>query len=690
MDIGTPDDDATLAIEGVASDEELIRVRAGCSLACPFCTYSQGNVGSSLDEVLAPDFKVPSAGHVLILAGDVLRADLAPLVRRLRDSGTSDVSAYAHSGVTDLAALDVLSLAGMNGLHLVLPSAAKASLSALTGGRGTLTRAATLIDRANALQMRVTLDVPVVERSRDELPDTVRRALNRVANPRNVVVRLLNEGRGPAWDRSLARDAIVEAAEIARVRGVSLQFGHHEAPPPCLLDLPRATPDMYPSFATPGQTRSSPLPFEACSHCAVERVCTLEAGVGAPEPPGLKAVDPVVTGQGPDTRPRSVELFLRQDRLQGLLDEFRRRAPACRFPWEELEAHDIRGVVTPCAGGWPLLDSVNRCTSWHGHSLLGAWNSVGMQEFRRAHAARDPFRTCKRECPAFHGGTQSAIPPLRTPVSRRFYDNLILNFEEMLAGAEVLQSRPLAISISPTLRCPNRCRMCDIHEMLDLMGNGPELREMPDAQYEELLELLPTTRMLALTGGEPLVSRRVRDLLKAFTPDRCPDGSVTVTTNGLLLREPLIRDLSGTRIRLFYVSLNAATGPTYEHQTETRGGFDRVLRNVQTLLTMAPRMAGRPRVLLSFVVMRSNFHELPAFLDLALAMGVGVRVQPIERDRCGESIFTDEATLRRVLDVIALQARPRVARAPQSYRAEVARVESILRGKLERADFTPL
>jgi MoaA/NifB/PqqE/SkfB family radical SAM enzyme len=204
------------------------------------------------------------------------------------------------------------------------------------------------------------------------------------------------------------------------------------------------------------------------------------------------------------------------------------------------------------------------------------------------------------------------------------------------------------------------------------------------------VDLLPTVRMLALTGGEPLVSRRMRDVLRRFTADRYPDGTVTVTTNGLLLREPLIRDLSATRIRLFYVSLNAATEGTYEHVTLTRGGFPRVLANIRTLLDHAPRMAGRPTVLASFVTMRSNWTELPAFVDLARGLGVGIRLLPVERDRCGESIFTDEATLRAVLAMVREQVVPRLAGLPWSYRVEVRRLESILAGRLERRDFRPL
>jgi len=298
--------------------------------------------------------------------------------------------------------------------------------------------------------------------------------------------------------------------------------------------------------------------------------------------------------------------------------------------------------------------------------------------------------TCKPECPAFHGGPQTAIPPIPAPVSRTFHDNLVLNLREMLDGALVLSSKPLSISFSPTLRCPNRCRMCDVHEVRQVMGDGPELRDMTDALKDELLALLPTTRMLALTGGEPLASRRMIEVLRAFDAEKYPDGAVTITTNGLLLRESMLKDLRGTRFKAFYVSLNAATEETYEFVSGTRGGFKKVLQNLELLLRYASTMVGRPSVVLSFVVMRSTWRELPAFLDLSRRLNCHVRLLPIERDQNSESIFTDHDELVRVLELLDRVIAPRLASLPWSYGSEVRRLRSILHSKLARRDFTPL
>lgn len=678
------------AVGGMVTDEDVVRVAAGCALACPFCPHSYGRSGDPLESVLAPDYPIPSAHRITILAGDCLDARFARLVGRAREAGSREVRVYAHPGVRSPADLRALREAGLTGLLLMLPAARRDLLSVLTGGRGSLSRTAVVLDAANALDLTVFVEIPVLARSVPDLLDTVRRALNRIARPEGVTLRFLSEfdpvrGAVP-WDPGPSREAVAECIGEARARRVPLSLAHPEAPPPCLLDLPGVAPETYPSLSASAPA-SAVKPSESCTRCAVSRVCPAD-GRYLRVDGGTRV--PIAAGAAPREPATTATLFLRRASMEVLLDEFRARRPLCRFPWEALEAHDIRGTVAPCAGGWPLQAATLACASWREVGLIGAWNAPGMQAFRRAMAARAPERTCKPECPAFHGGPQSALPPLAPAATRVFHDNLVLNLREMLDGAEVLRSRPLTISLSPTFRCPNHCRMCDIHEMRDRMGPDPALYDMGDALFEELRTLLPTTRLLALTGGEPLVSRRLRDLLREFDADRFPDGAVTLTTNGLLLRGAVLRDLARTRLRLVIVSLNAATEATYEAITGTRGGFPRVLQHLRDLVASAPRMAGRPAVLASFVAMRSNLSELPAFLDLARDLGCGVRLLPVERDRCGESLFTDEGTLARAADFVDRVVTPRVSDRPHAVRAEVTRLASILRSRLARRDFTPL
>ncbi len=675
------------AVGGTPTEEDIVQAGPGCRMACTFCPHAGGRAGHPIEKILDPAFDLPVAARVTIMAGDVIRAALAPVVSRLRSLGSSEVLAYATPGTWDLDAVDALKVAGLTGLHLMLPAARRDAMISLTRGMGSLAMTARLIGHANRLGLRITAEIPVVESTAGLVDDTVARFLRLTENPDRVILRFLSEfhpSHGPRpWDQSTAAGSVGRAAEICRAARVPLVLGHPEAPPPCIMDIDGADADMYPGLnMTHGP--SGRRPFAICTSCAVESVCT-----AGHDFPGLLPSPVPDTAAALSEKRSSLVIWSRQTALAGLRDEIRRRGLACRYPWEQLEAHDIRGVVTPCAGGWPLESTVNRCTSWHDSSLLQAWNSDAMQAVRTAVAAGNPMATCKQDCPAFHGGPQSAIPSMIAPSTRVMYENMVANMREMLDGATVLKSRPQSISFSPTLRCTNRCRMCDIHEVMEVMGRPAIVREMPDALFDELSELLPTTRMLALTGGEPLVSRRMRQLLKKFRTDEYPDGAVTITTNGQLLNEALLKDLSTTRIMLFYVSLNAADDAMYEHISGIRGGFTRVRRHLRLLIDMAPRMAGRPGVVVSFVVMRSNYMQLPAFLDLAVSLGTGIRLLPIERDRLGESFFTDEPALRAVSDMLTRDVIPGMDRMPWGYRHEILKLRSVVESRLARREFGP-
>jgi hypothetical protein len=88
--------------------------------------------------------------------------------------------------------------------------------------------------------------------------------------------------------------------------------------------------------------------------------------------------------------------------------------------------------------------------------------------------------------------------------------------------------------------------------------------------------------------------------------------------------------------------------------------------------------------------MRSNFHEAADFVDLARGFGAAFRFMAVERDYGGESVFTDEKTLRESLLHFEQDVRPRAAGLPAELRHDVAAMESILRRHLERRDFRPL
>jgi MoaA/NifB/PqqE/SkfB family radical SAM enzyme len=186
-------------------------------------------------------------------------------------------------------------------------------------------------------------------------------------------------------------------------------------------------------------------------------------------------------------------------------------------------------------------------------------------------------------------------------------------------GQVRLDTAPATINIELTGRCNYKpaCTFC-------VGKNAPGYQE-PGHMSSELLDrywpdLLRAHRVNDCSYGEPLLYARFDEFV-----ERLASAGVKVgfTTNGLLLAERRARFLVRHAATVqFIVSLNAATPETYWrlHGQD----FAKVSRNVQRFIAL--HRAGRPGeplpLFLSFIVMRSNRQEVPAFLRMAMSLGV--------------------------------------------------------------------
>jgi len=671
-----------------SSVETVIRIRAGCSVRCTFCNRSPDRVGVLMEEACEPTFALAGANRAVIVAGDVLAPRIIPLVARLRAQGTSEIVAYAHPGVPDPSVLDPLKEAGLTGLLTLVPAADGPTLARLTRGTGSVRRLAALMDRAAQLGLAIELDLPVMAETFRQLPDTLRRACNRapVRTAHLTFCAGAERGLPPPWDFRLALGPVQEAIEVARARAVHVQI-ENPVPPPCVLPLEQAESEMYPTLARPAEKTEQP--FDACAACDLGPVCSpglihfapsLELGpVRAPDTGMARAV----AASAPDhVPPSTVELYLRRMSMDDLVARVSALRLQCMSPWSVLAIHDPSGYVAPCRSSLLRPEVQERMGDWRRTPVLELWNSDGMRAVRRAIASGQAQRTCRDHCPAFFGAAPTFEPPPALPASRVFFRNLALQMQEMIEGTEELRSLPTCLVVSPSLSCMNRCRMCHVH------ANAVPRGDMPEVVFKSVLELLPVLRDLSFAGAEPLLSSRFAELVRACDATTHPHLSLTLTTHGLLLEPALLKDMARARFNQIIVSVNAATPETYEWITGTTGGFTRVMQNIAALIET--RFLSRPRIILSFVVMRSNWRELVAFVDMAVAMGVEFRLLPVEKNREGESIFTDREVLEGVVNVVAKELMPRARTYPATLATEVTVLLARLRQRLERGDFSPL
>jgi MoaA/NifB/PqqE/SkfB family radical SAM enzyme len=190
---------------------------------------------------------------------------------------------------------------------------------------------------------------------------------------------------------------------------------------------------------------------------------------------------------------------------------------------------------------------------------------------------------------------------------------------EIRAGKSVLQSLPATVNIEFSGRCNvwPPCTYC-------VGKHAPGYQEPPPITKEQLgpywKYLLQADRVNDTTYGEPLMYPEIHELI-----DRMGRAGVKFgfTSNGLLLTEKKARLLArhGDRVDIC-ISVNAASKEIYYlHQGKD---FDKLITNIERFVAIHRQVRpGRPVPLaLSFIVMRSNRHEVIDFIRLGRRLGV--------------------------------------------------------------------
>jgi MoaA/NifB/PqqE/SkfB family radical SAM enzyme/GT2 family glycosyltransferase len=280
-------------------------------------------------------------------------------------------------------------------------------------------------------------------------------------------------------------------------------------------------------------------------------------------------------------------------------------APMCLKPWTSFELDDQNGNVLPCCWTRKVVGNVRE------DSLLGVWNGPGFQEFRRNMLAGDYKKMCPSDCPHRTGALKDTLPDAVGPPDYR--RNIELLMQDIQAKRTRLRAKPIALRLQPSIRCNLECIMCWQRDETDA--------ELPPAFYQDVDQLLPTLKSLLLQGGEPLLIKKCRRLIRASPPH--PQLDVSMITNGTLLSDNFLELIKGVKVRWMLVSLDAACAETYEI---IRGGdFARVCEGIRRVLHHRPDI----EVIIGFVVMNENVGEVPAFIRLAEELNVDFEFSPL-------------------------------------------------------------
>ncbi|MEL3945688.1 MULTISPECIES: radical SAM protein [Streptomyces] len=170
-------------------------------------------------------------------------------------------------------------------------------------------------------------------------------------------------------------------------------------------------------------------------------------------------------------------------------------------------------------------------------------------------------------------------------------------------------SGPEVVVWDTTYACPLRCSHCYSES-----GRRPSRQLGPDDMLrvaDALVALGP--RVVALSGGEPLVVRGVFDVAERL---RAGGVKLSINTSGWVMSRALAERLAD-RFDEVIVSLDGATPEVHDRIRGRKGSFDRVLATLALLDEVAGERSaaarGRLRFGIDCVVIRSNFPQLEAF-----------------------------------------------------------------------------
>jgi MoaA/NifB/PqqE/SkfB family radical SAM enzyme len=182
-------------------------------------------------------------------------------------------------------------------------------------------------------------------------------------------------------------------------------------------------------------------------------------------------------------------------------------------------------------------------------------------------------------------------------------------------GNLFLPKRPYRLfQVEPSLECNLECVMCPWSEL------HPDHAQMSWETFTHIAQHFHLAQDVDFTGGgEPTIHPRLPDMVRTAKEAGCHVG---FSTNGTLLDPGLSKTLVTLGIDWISFSIDAATAETYE-RIRQGAEFETVIENVESLRdTKSSRGGKSPKMMMVFVMMRENYHELPLYVDLAHKLGV--------------------------------------------------------------------
>ena len=168
--------------------------------------------------------------------------------------------------------------------------------------------------------------------------------------------------------------------------------------------------------------------------------------------------------------------------------------------------------------------------------------------------------------------------------------------------------------IEPSIACNLKCVMCP---WADARTNVTNKGHMSEEIWEALRPHLEDVQLIDFTGGgEPLLQKH---LLSWITQAKRAGCNVGFLSNGLLLNKAISKQIIDSGIDWIGFSIDGANRSTYD-LIRKGSDFDKVCSNIRYFIDQ--RSLKHPLVMINFVIMTLNDHQLEEIIHLAKRLGV--------------------------------------------------------------------
>lgn len=240
--------------------------------------------------------------------------------------------------------------------------------------------------------------------------------------------------------------------------------------------------------------------------------------------------------------------------------------------------------------------------------------------------------------------------------------------------------RPLHdLRISVLDQCNFRCPYCmpehEYHEKFEFLSRKQRLN------YDEILKVAKVAAGLGvskmrLTGGEPLLDKKLPDLVRGLADIPCVDD-LALTTNAMLL-EASAQSLADAGLHRVTISLDSLDETVFRHMSGGRGDLGTVLKGID-----AAKKAGLAPIKINVVVQRGvNDHTVLDLLEHFRGSGQIVRLIEFMDVGNRNGWRLDQVVPSRQL-LEQVRERWPLRRIDQSYPGEVARRYEYIDGRGE-------